>query len=312
MSWSSPCSRPAWQAPVWEDQLVSHSCRWWPSSCIQRASVGALPSRIARRSTSCASPSISRQIRPGTSVRVASLARLSWRTTMWRYQRSPRSSASTPLSSVVSAVRPSTTTSAVQASSIWTSSSNRLMPCSSSALSTSAPRPSVATVNGSATRSSTGHTTAFATPSATARINARPGRVEMEARQDPGEREQRDGVQDQDEDEAADQADRQGGGKAFWLSGEGASQRKASRDAWRRLPSVSRTPLGDNLTVRRAGFIIAGLTLLVAIIGGILMRVFDEHDFPTVGPGCGSRSRPSPRSATAITCPAAARAARSP
>ena len=48
---------------------------------------------------------------------------------------------------------------------------------------------------------------------------------------------------------------------------------------------MSRTPLGDNLTVRRAGFIIAGLTLLVAIIGGILMRVFDEHDFPTVWSG---------------------------
>ena len=45
--------------------------RWYASSASQRAMFGALPSRIARRRTGSASPSISRKMIPGTSVRVA-------------------------------------------------------------------------------------------------------------------------------------------------------------------------------------------------------------------------------------------------
>ena len=66
------CSRaagPAWQAPVCDDQSVSHSARWCVPSRIQRARAGALPSRSARRSTPCARPSISRKSTPGTSLR---------------------------------------------------------------------------------------------------------------------------------------------------------------------------------------------------------------------------------------------------
>ena len=48
MSWLLPWRSPAWQAPVCEDQSVSHFASLCVSSRNQRASVGALPSRIAR------------------------------------------------------------------------------------------------------------------------------------------------------------------------------------------------------------------------------------------------------------------------
>ena len=68
MSSFDPSRIPAWLAPVCEDRSVSHSVRRCVSSASQRAIVGALPSRIARRSTGSASPSISRKTIPGTSV----------------------------------------------------------------------------------------------------------------------------------------------------------------------------------------------------------------------------------------------------
>ena len=68
MSSLDPSRIPAWLAPVCEDRSVSHSVRRCVSSASQRAMVGALPSRIARRSTGSASPSISRKTIPGTSV----------------------------------------------------------------------------------------------------------------------------------------------------------------------------------------------------------------------------------------------------
>ena len=70
MSSFEPSRIPAWLAPVCEDRSGSHSARWYPSSAIQRARFGALPSRIALRSTGSASPSISRQISPGVEVGV--------------------------------------------------------------------------------------------------------------------------------------------------------------------------------------------------------------------------------------------------
>ena len=68
MSSFDPSRIPAWLAPVCEERSVSHSVRTCVSSASQRAMVGALPSRIARRSTGSASPSISRNTIPGTSV----------------------------------------------------------------------------------------------------------------------------------------------------------------------------------------------------------------------------------------------------
>ena len=105
MSSFEPCSSPAWQAPVCDDQSVSHfSSRWLPSRS-QALSVGALPLRIARCSTSCASPSISRKSTPGTSVSITPpAARRAWRATTLRYQESSSSIASRACTIVVSAV----------------------------------------------------------------------------------------------------------------------------------------------------------------------------------------------------------------
>ena len=61
-----PCSSPAWQAPVCEDQSVSQRDSRCEPPRSQRAIVGALPSRIARISTSCARPSISRKAGPAS------------------------------------------------------------------------------------------------------------------------------------------------------------------------------------------------------------------------------------------------------
>ena len=68
MSSFEPSRIPAWLAPVCEERSVSHSVSRWVWSASQRAMVGALPSRNARRSTGRASPSISRKTIPGTSV----------------------------------------------------------------------------------------------------------------------------------------------------------------------------------------------------------------------------------------------------
>jgi voltage-gated potassium channel len=43
--------------------------------------------------------------------------------------------------------------------------------------------------------------------------------------------------------------------------------------------------LQDSLTARRAAGVIAGVTLLVTIAGGILERVLDHQEYPTVGKG---------------------------
>jgi voltage-gated potassium channel len=43
--------------------------------------------------------------------------------------------------------------------------------------------------------------------------------------------------------------------------------------------------LQDSLTARRAAGVIAGVTLLVTIAGGILERVLDRQEYPTVGKG---------------------------
>ena len=68
MSWFEPSRMPAWLAPVCDERSVSHSVTSYSSSTTQRPISGAVPSRIARRSTGSASPSISRKMIPGTSV----------------------------------------------------------------------------------------------------------------------------------------------------------------------------------------------------------------------------------------------------
>ena len=93
MSSLSPCSSPAWQAPVCDDQSVSHRVSRWPPSRSQRASFGALPSRIARSRTSWARPSISRKNSPARRSRPPG-ARRAWRRTTLRCQKSSSSMAS--------------------------------------------------------------------------------------------------------------------------------------------------------------------------------------------------------------------------
>ncbi len=52
-----------------------------------------------------------------------------------------------------------------------------------------------------------------------------------------------------------------------------------------RVPLTTRLLLRDSLTARRAAGVIAGVTLLVTVAGGILERVLDHREFPTIGKG---------------------------
>ena len=79
MSSFEPSRIPAWLAPVCDERSVSHSVSACEPSASQRAMFGALPSRIARRRTGSASPSISRKTIPGTSVATRSPERFAIR-----------------------------------------------------------------------------------------------------------------------------------------------------------------------------------------------------------------------------------------
>lgn len=48
---------------------------------------------------------------------------------------------------------------------------------------------------------------------------------------------------------------------------------------------MGRQRLPDDLTARRAGFVIGAITLGVSVAAGILMRSVDHKDFPTIGSG---------------------------
>jgi len=52
-----------------------------------------------------------------------------------------------------------------------------------------------------------------------------------------------------------------------------------------RVPLTARLLLRESLTARRAAFIIAGFTLLITVAGGIMERVVDRREFPTIGRG---------------------------
>ena len=62
--------------------------------------------------------------------------------------------------------------------------------------------------------------------------------------------------------------------------GEGQS---AARPA--KVPLTARLLLRESLSARRAGGIIAGFTVLITVAGGILERVIDRPEFPTIGRG---------------------------
>lgn len=52
-----------------------------------------------------------------------------------------------------------------------------------------------------------------------------------------------------------------------------------------KVPLTARLLLRESLTARRAAFIIASFTVLVTVAGGILERIVDRHEYPTIGKG---------------------------
>jgi voltage-gated potassium channel len=52
-----------------------------------------------------------------------------------------------------------------------------------------------------------------------------------------------------------------------------------------KVPLTARLLLRQSLTARRAAAIIAAFTLAITVAGGILERVFDRSEFPTIGKG---------------------------
>jgi voltage-gated potassium channel len=64
---------------------------------------------------------------------------------------------------------------------------------------------------------------------------------------------------------------------------EGTESRAGAQHA--KVPLTARLLLRESLTARRAAAIIAAFTLLITVAGGILERVFDHREFPTIGKG---------------------------
>ncbi len=58
-----------------------------------------------------------------------------------------------------------------------------------------------------------------------------------------------------------------------------------SVDPPEKVPITARLLLRESLTARRAAGIIAGFTVLITIAGGILERLADHREFPTIGRG---------------------------
>jgi len=52
-----------------------------------------------------------------------------------------------------------------------------------------------------------------------------------------------------------------------------------------KVPLTARLLLQDSLTARRAAAIIAGFTVVITVAGGILERVLDHKEYPTIGKG---------------------------
>ena len=52
-----------------------------------------------------------------------------------------------------------------------------------------------------------------------------------------------------------------------------------------KVPLTARLLLRESLTARRAAAIIAAFTVLVTVVGGILERVLDHQEYPTIGRG---------------------------
>jgi voltage-gated potassium channel len=56
-------------------------------------------------------------------------------------------------------------------------------------------------------------------------------------------------------------------------------------DPQEKLPLTARLLLLESLSARRAAAIIAGFTVVITLAGGILERVLDHREYPTIGRG---------------------------
>jgi voltage-gated potassium channel len=61
--------------------------------------------------------------------------------------------------------------------------------------------------------------------------------------------------------------------------------RGALGDRPEKVPMTARLLLRESLIARRAAGIIAAFTVLITVAGGILERLVDHHEFPTIGRG---------------------------
>jgi voltage-gated potassium channel len=64
---------------------------------------------------------------------------------------------------------------------------------------------------------------------------------------------------------------------------QGAQRESSTRPA--KVPLTARLLLRESLTARRAAAIIAAFTVLITVAGGILERLVDRQEFPTIGKG---------------------------
>ncbi len=160
MSQLLPSSRPAWLAPVCEERSHSQPSRRCEPSDSQRAIVGACPSRSASRSIPSPRPSISNRIVPGTSRAVvpARVARAAADDAQLAgvpadvEQRRRRASRSRPAR---------TRSPGWWRTAVRRRRSGRRRARPTPALSTSEASPKVRIVSGSATRVSSGHSSAL-------------------------------------------------------------------------------------------------------------------------------------------------------
>jgi voltage-gated potassium channel len=59
----------------------------------------------------------------------------------------------------------------------------------------------------------------------------------------------------------------------------------SSPDGAGKVPLTARLLLRDSLTARRAAGIIAAFTVAITVAGGILERILDHQEYPTIGKG---------------------------
>ena len=69
------------------------------------------------------------------------------------------------------------------------------------------------------------------------------------------------------------------------LDPEALSPHSESGDRPEKVPITARLLLHESFTARRAAGTIAAFTLLITVTGGILERVIDHQEFPTIGKG---------------------------